>query len=226
MTKKTNAADTAKINAQAADNRAQMAHITVLATALSKMEARTETAIQKVEVTLTKATKSAPAYAAGVGRMIELGGIILKADTEYAGSRKAQSAYKDAVAKGYGITSKEAGPIMSHLRTIAKNAALVAELLENDTLKPRHATVYAVASITRQNMPKADKPAKAKSKGKGKGTHKTVSQGKHNVTATIRGTLRDAKTVKELVLAIRAECQAAGVDPALVDAALVDHTTA
>ena len=57
MTKKTNATTTAKINAQDADNRAQMAHITALATALGKMEARTETAIQKVEVTLTKATK-------------------------------------------------------------------------------------------------------------------------------------------------------------------------
>ncbi len=220
MTKKTNAADTAKINAQAADNRAQMAHVTALATALSKMQDRTETAIQKVEVTLTKATKSAPAYAAGVDRMIELGGIILKADSEHAGSRKAQGEYKAAVAKGYGIPKKEAGPIMSHLRAIAKNAALVAELVENDTLKPRHATVYSVASIMRENMPKADKPAKAK------GTRKIVSKGTHNVTATIRGTLRNAKTVKELVLAIRAECQAAGVDPALVDAALIDHTTA
>jgi hypothetical protein len=184
------------------------------------MEARTETAIQKAEVTLTKATKSAPAYAAGVGRMIELGGIILKADSEHAGSRKAQGACKEAVAKGFGITVKKVGPIMSQLRAIAKNAALVAELLENDTLKPRHATVYSVASITRQNMPKADKPAKAK------GTRKTVSKGTHNVSATIRGTLRDAKTVKELVLALRAECQAAGVDQALVDAALIDHTTA
>tara|TARA_R110000851_G_scaffold191501_1_gene342135 strand:+ start:23 stop:685 length:663 start_codon:yes stop_codon:yes gene_type:complete len=220
MTKKTNATTTAKINAQDADNRAQMAHITALATALGKMEARTETAIQKVEVTLTKATKSAPAYAAGVGRMVELGGIILKNDSECAGSRKAQGACKEAVAKGFGITVKKVGPIMSQLRAIAKNATLVAELLENDTLKPRHATVYSVASITRQNMPKADKPAKAK------GTRKTVSKGTHNVSATIRGTLRDAKTVKELVLALRAECQAAGVDQALVDAALIDHTTA
>jgi hypothetical protein len=219
MTKKTNAADTAKINAKVAELRASLGHITSLATALGKMEARTETAIQKVEVTLTKATKSAPAYAAGVGRMIELGGIILKADSEYAGSRKAQGAHKTAVAKGYGITSKEAGPIMSHLRAIAKNAALVSELVENGTLKPRHATVYAVASILRQNMPKSDKPAKAK------GTSKTVSKGTHNVSAAIRSTLRDAKTVNELILAIRAECQASGVDKALVDAALRDTTT-
>jgi len=214
MTKKTKATTTAKINAQDADNRAQMDHVTALATALSKMQDRTETAIQKVEATLTKATKSAPAYAAGVGRMIELGGIILKADTEYAGSRKAQSAYKDAVAKGYGITSKEAGPIMSHLRAIAKNAALVAELLENGTLTPRHATVYAVASILRQNMPKAEKPAKAK------GTRKTVSKGTHNVSATVRKALAACSTVKELRQALRAECQAAGVDKALVDQVL------
>ena len=216
MTKKTNATTTAKINNEAAERRASMDHVIALATALSKMEARTETAIQKVEVTLTKATKSAPAYAAGVGRMIELGGIILKADAEYAGSRKAQSAYKAAVAKGYGITSKEAGPIMSHLRTIAKNYALVAKLLENGTLKPRHATVYAVASIVRQNMPKSDKPAKAK------GTRKTVSKGTHNVSATVRKALAACSTVKELRQALRAECQAAGVDKALVDQVLAD----
>jgi hypothetical protein len=222
MTKKTKATTTAKINAQDADNRAQMDHVVALATALSKMQDRTETAIQRVEVTLTKATKSAPAYAAGVGRMIELGGIILKNDAECGGSRKAQGTCKDAVAKGYGITKDKVGPIMSHLRTIAKNAALAAELLENDTLKPRHATVSAVASILRQNMPKPDKAPKARNtKGR-----KVVSKGTHNVTGTIRGTLRNAKTVKELVLALRAECQAAGVDPALVDAALVDHTAA
>ena len=216
MTTKTKAATTDKINAEAAERRASMDHVIALATALGKMEARTETAIQKAEVTLTKATKSAPAYAAGVGRMIELGGIILKADSEYAGSRKAQSAYKAAVAMGYGITKNEAGPIMSHLRTIAKNAALVAELVENDTLKPRHATVYSVASITRQNMPKADKPAKAK------GTRKTVSKGTHNVSATVRKALAECSTVKELRQALRAECQAAGVDAALVDQVLAD----
>jgi hypothetical protein len=68
-------------------------------------------------------------------------------------------------------------------------------------------------------MPKADKPAKAK------GTSKTVSKGTHNVSAAVRSTLRDAKTVNELILAIRAECQASGVDKALVDAALRDTTT-
>jgi hypothetical protein len=216
MTKQTNAATTAKINNEAAEHRASMDHVIALATALNKMQARTETSIQKVEVSLTKATQSAPAYAAGIGYMIELGGIILKADSEYAGSRKAQSAYKAAVSKGYGITSKEAGPIMSHLRTIAKNAALVAQLLENGTLKPRHATVYAVASIVRQSMPKADKPAKAK------GTHKTVSKGTHNVSATVRKALAECSTVKELRQALRAECQAAGVDKALVDQVLAD----
>jgi hypothetical protein len=216
MTKKTNSADTAKINAKVAELRASLGHVTSLATALNKMEARTETAIQKVEVTLTKATKSAPAYAAGVGRMIELGGIILMADSEYAGSRKAQSAYKAAVAKGYGITTKQAGPIMSHLRTIAKCAVLLPNLVENGTLKPRHATVYAVASIMRQNMPKADKPAKAK------GTSKTVSKGTHNVSATVRKALAECSTVKELRQALRAECQAAGVDKALVDQVLAD----
>jgi adenosylcobinamide amidohydrolase len=231
MTKKTNAADTAKINEANAEDAALLfapdSHAANLAIAWQAQQHRTEGAIEKSSAILLKPTKTSPGWSDMIEQLIELGGILFvineNAKKLKEGKRTFQTAAKNMVAATTDIPLTSAGAWMSHVRAMFINKDAVMAAVTSGALNPvLHTKPSGIMNVVRENMPKPDKAPKARNT---KGNSKTVSKGTHNVSATVRKALADATTVNELILALRAECQASGVNPALVDGALRDTTT-
>jgi hypothetical protein len=227
MTKKTNAADTAKINEANAEDAALLfapdSHAANLAIAWQAQQHRTEGAIEKSSAILLKPTKTSPGWSDMIEQLIELGGILFvineNAKKLKEGKRTFQTAAKNMVAATTDIPLTSAGAWMSHVRAMFINKDAVMAAVASGALNPvLHTKPSGIMNVVRENMPKPDKAPKARNtKG-----NKTVSEGKHNVSATVRKALAECSTVKELRQALRAECQAAGVDKALVDQVLAD----
>jgi hypothetical protein len=227
MTKKTNAADTAKINEANAEDAALLfapdSHAANLAIAWQAQQHRTEGAIEKSSAILLKPTKTSPGWSDMIEQLIELGGILFvineNAKKLKEGKRTFQTAAKNMVAATTDIPLTSAGAWMSHVRAMFINKDAVMAAVASGALNPvLHTKPSGIMNVVRENMPKPDKAPKARNtKG-----NKTVSEGKHNVSATVRKALAECSTVKELRQALRAECQAAGVDAALVDQVLAD----
>ena len=232
MTKKTNANTTAKINQATAEDIALLfapdSQAANLAIAWQAQQHRTEGAIEKSSAILLKPTKTSPGWSAMIEQLIELGRIlshIHEATNKLTkGKKTAQTAAKNMVAAATDVPLKSVGAWMCHVRAMWINHDHVRAAVAAGALNPvLHTKPSGIMNVVRENMPKPDKAPKTRNT---KGNSKTVSKGTHNVSATIRSTLRDAKTVNELILALRAECQASGVAKELVDAALRDTTTA
>jgi hypothetical protein len=227
MTKKTNANTTAKINQATAEDIALLfapdSQAANLAIAWQAQQHRTEGAIEKSSAILLKPTKTSPGWSAMIEQLIELGRIlshIHEASNKLTkGKKTAQTAAKNMVAATTDVPLKSVGAWMSHVRAMWINHDHVRAAVAAGALNPvLHTKPSGIMNVVRENMPKPDKAPKARNtKG-----NKTVSEGKHNVSATVRKALAECSTVKELRQALRAECQAAGVDAALVDQVLAD----
>ena len=187
--------------------------------------------------------QNAKTYTAHLGRLhkvlVQYGNRIDEIDIDIvspADAVKARKTLRSWVAEAYGLNTsdkaqnKRVSELNAWLKFLAGDGFADFEYMV-DIKAFNFASHWAIGSL--YNAVKAAmKTAAPKSEPKGagagegeaeaEGNNKTVSQGTHNVSASVRQTLAECSTVKELRQALRAECQAAGVDKALVDQVLAD----